>query len=82
MADTLLYTALGRPFTLLSPYPVCAEDRPPMVQFLSKVSGLVQAGDIKPNPVKLWEGGLEAVKDGFQYMKEGKVSGQKIVYKL
>jgi hypothetical protein len=53
-----------------------------MVQFLSKLSGIVQAGGIKPNPIKLWEGGLESVKDGLQYMKEGKVSGEKIVYKL
>jgi len=79
---TLIYTALGRPFTMGAHYPISAEDRAHMVQFLRKLGGIVQAGSIKPNPVKLWDGGLESVKDGFKYMKDGKVSAEKIVYKL
>lgn len=53
-----------------------------MASFLEKVPGLVSSGAIKPNPVKLWEGGLESVNDGLQYMREGKNSGEKIVYRL
>jgi len=53
-----------------------------MAKFLSKLGGLVKEGSVKPNKVKLWEGGLESCKDGFQYMREGKVSGEKIVYRL
>jgi len=83
MQHTLIYTALGRSFTMGDTHhPASVEDRSHMVQFLSKLGKFVQAGNIKPNPVKLWGGGLESVKDGFQYMKEGKVSGEKIVYKL
>lgn len=53
-----------------------------MANFLKKVPDLVSAGAVKPNPVKLWEGGLEAINDGLQYMREGKVSGEKLVYRV
>jgi len=32
--------------------------------------------------VQVWSGGLEAIKDGFQYMKEGKVSAAKLIYNI
>lgn len=53
-----------------------------MAQFLKKVPGFVSAGLIKPNPVKLWEGGLDGVNAGLDYMREGKNSGEKLVYKI
>jgi Zn-dependent alcohol dehydrogenase len=53
-----------------------------MASWIPKLEELVSAGKIKPNPVKLWPGGLEAVNEGFQYMREGKVSAEKIVYNV
>lgn len=53
-----------------------------MAGFLKKLPKLVQDGAIKPLPIKLWEGGLGAVPDGLQYMREGKVSAEKIVYRV
>ena len=53
-----------------------------MADFLKKLPTLVQDGAIKPLPVKLWEGGLNAIPDGLQYMREGRVSAEKIVYRL
>ena len=53
-----------------------------MAQFLRKVPEMVRSGAVRPNPVKLWEGGLEAVNDGLQYMREGKTSAEKIVYRI
>ena len=58
------------------------EDRAHMAAFLKKVPQLVKEGSVKPLPIKLWEGGLEAIPDGLQYMREGKVSAEKIVYKV
>lgn len=82
-AETLIYTALGRAFAWpSSQYPVSLDDRAHMVQFLKKVPGLVKEGLVKPLPVKLWEGGLSAIPDGLQYMREGKVSAEKIVYRV
>lgn len=39
----------------------------------------LREGNIQPNKVQVWAGGLEAIKDGFQYMREGKVSAAKLV---
>ncbi|KAL4245995.1 zinc-containing alcohol dehydrogenase family protein [Abortiporus biennis] len=79
----LIYTALGRDFVLFGKfYPAAPEDRVHMVQFLKKVPALVEKGLVKPNPVKLWEGGLASINDGLRYMKEGKNSGEKIVYRI
>lgn len=63
-------------------YEASPEDRAHMAQFLKKVPGFVSAGLIKPNPVKLWEGGLNGINDGLNYMREGKNSGEKIVYRI
>ncbi|TFK92236.1 GroES-like protein [Polyporus arcularius HHB13444] len=81
--ETVIYTALGRAFAWpWADYPVSDEDRAHMVQFLKKVPVLLKDGSIKPVPVKLWEGGLGAIPDGLQYMREGKVSAEKIVYRV
>ncbi|KAH9846081.1 GroES-like protein [Lenzites betulinus] len=81
---TLLYTALGRAFDFGpgAHFPVSTEDRDHMVGFLKLVPQLLQQRAIKPSPVKLWEGGLAAIPDGLQYMREGKVSAEKIVYRV
>ena len=63
-------------------YPVCPEDRAHMAGFLKKVPALVREKKIQPNKTRLWDGGLQAVPDGLQYMREGKVSAEKIVYRL
>ncbi|KAB5590280.1 Zinc-binding oxidoreductase ToxD [Ceratobasidium theobromae] len=80
---TLIYTALGRAFDWPNiHFPASAEDRAHMASWMPKLEKLVAAGQIKANPVKLWPGGLAAVNDGFQYMREGKVSAEKIVYNI
>ena len=43
---------------------------------------LVRAGKLKPHPVKIGTGGLVGVFDGLQQMREGKVSGVKLVYPI
>ncbi|KAB5590277.1 Zinc-binding oxidoreductase ToxD [Ceratobasidium theobromae] len=81
--DTLLYTSLGRAFDWSGiHYPASAEDRAHMASWMPKLEALIATGKIKSNPIKLWPGGLEAVNDGFQYMREGKVSAEKIVYNV
>lgn len=53
-----------------------------MAAFLRKLPGLVRERKIVPNRVRLWEGGLGAVPEGLQFMREGKVSAEKIVYRV
>ncbi|TFK91792.1 GroES-like protein [Polyporus arcularius HHB13444] len=81
--ETLLYSVNGRAFSLgPMQFPAAPEDRVHMAAFLKKLPQLVRDGAVKPIPVKLWEGGLEGVHGGLQYMREGKVSAEKIVYRV
>lgn len=43
------------------------------IKFSDLISEVLALGKIKPQPVKLMPKGLASVKDGFAYMKEGKV---------
>ncbi|KIJ39290.1 hypothetical protein M422DRAFT_32775 [Sphaerobolus stellatus SS14] len=80
---TLLYTVLGREFSFRGKtFARSEEDKAHMVAFLPKLTELVRDGKIRSNKLKLWEGGLDAIGDGLAYMKAGKISGQKIVYKV
>lgn len=51
-------------------------------QFLQKVvPGLIKEGKLKHIPLKEFDGGLDkVVSDGFEYIKSGKVSAQKVVF--
>ncbi|KAI0386929.1 putative zinc-binding oxidoreductase ToxD [Hypomontagnella monticulosa] len=80
---TLGYTATGEAF------PKFGADWPAMpdhFEFASKfwqVSGeLLAQGKIKPHPADVREGGLQGVFEGLKELKEGKVSGKKLVYKI
>ncbi|KAH9941947.1 GroES-like protein [Amylocystis lapponica] len=80
---TLIYTSLGRTFNFgPTKFAASPEDKAHMAAFLVKVPQLISEGKIIPNKVKVWDGGLSAVKDGLQYMREGKVSAEKIVYRV
>ena len=49
--------------------------------FLRKVPGLVKDGKLKPIPVKKFGGGLGKVySDGYNYLTEGKVSAERVVF--
>jgi len=57
--------------------------RSALAAFLLKVPGLIKAGKLKNIPVKKFYGGLDkVVSDGFDYIAQGKVSAEKIVYEL
>ncbi|KAI0764949.1 GroES-like protein [Fomes fomentarius] len=79
----LLYTVLGRPFTMMmKEWPLAPSDKAQLVAFCKNMPRLVERGRLKPNLLKVWRGGLAAIPDGLQYMKEGKLSAEKIVYRL
>lgn len=58
-------------------------ERDALAAFLQDtLPGLVKAGKIKPNAVKLWDGGLEKVEEGLAYLQSGKASAEKVVFRL
>jgi NADPH:quinone reductase-like Zn-dependent oxidoreductase len=48
----------------------------------AQVEEWLRSGTIKPNPVKIVENGLLGVEHGLDLQKNGKVSGQKLVYRI
>ncbi|KAH9934278.1 GroES-like protein [Fomitopsis serialis] len=82
LIPTLIYTALGRPFAIgpQAQYAAQPKDRAQIAGFFKKMPDLVRNGLLVPNRVKLWEGGMRAIPEGLQYMRDGRVSGEKIVY--
>lgn len=82
-ALTLGYTATGEAFPKFgADWPA----NPEHLEFASrfwKIAGeLLAQGKIKPHPADVREGGLEGIFKGLQEMREGKVSGKKLVYKI
>ncbi|VDB90621.1 unnamed protein product [Peniophora sp. CBMAI 1063] len=43
---------------------------------------LLVSGKVKPTPIRVWEKGLEGVGDAMDYMEAGKVSGEKIIFRI
>ena len=41
--------------------------------YVDLLTKILATGKIKPNPIHVQPGGLAAVKEGLQYMQEGKV---------
>ncbi|KAI9456063.1 dehydrogenase [Lactarius psammicola] len=50
--------------------------------YVDLLTKMLATGKIKPNPVDIQLSGLVSVKGGLQYMQEGKVSAQKITYRI
>ncbi|KAL7928993.1 GroES-like protein [Trichoderma chlorosporum] len=50
------------------------------VKFMELAKGLLWQGRIKPHPQSVRTGGLNGVLNGLQEMREGKISGVKLVY--
>ncbi|KAJ3169715.1 hypothetical protein HK101_011439 [Irineochytrium annulatum] len=78
------WNALGRPYTnfLGQVVDVNEKDFNLTRETYRKLTTMMEDGRIKPNRVRLLEGGLEAVAAGLEMMRAGKVSGEKIVYKI
>ncbi|KZV68026.1 GroES-like protein [Peniophora sp. CONT] len=43
---------------------------------------LLKSGKVKPTPIRVWEKGLEGVNEAWQYMIDGKISGEKIIFRI
>lgn len=79
-ATTLAYTALGEEFA--PQFPANQADFEFGAKFWEISEELINSGKIKAHPPQVREGGLDAIPQGLQDLKEGKVSGVKLVYKI
>ncbi|KAI0796322.1 GroES-like protein [Irpex lacteus] len=78
----LIYTALGREFDMIIPWPKSPEDKQQLVDFLKTLPGFVSRGVIKSNPVKVVGSGFEGIETGLNILREGKNSGEKLVVRI
>ena len=81
---TNAYSAIGEEmsFTGQGTIPANAEDLQFMTLFIGIAQKLLAEGKIKPHPMSLRQGGLCGVLDGLKELREGKVSGEKLVYRV
>ncbi|TQS33343.1 hypothetical protein Golomagni_06317 [Golovinomyces magnicellulatus] len=79
--NTVVFTALGEVFQFAGQdVPASLEDHEFAVAFIKKVQQLLDDGDFKPHPASLQAGGLDGITDGLDKLRQGNVSGVKLVY--
>lgn len=80
----MLYRVFGREFAYLPPigpaFPVSLEDREALARFYASLPRLTK--ELRPPPVRVLEKGLESVLGGLDMLRQGKVSGSKLVVRL
>ncbi|PYI14031.1 zinc-binding oxidoreductase [Aspergillus violaceofuscus CBS 115571] len=80
---TMAYTAFGERF-IFGPKEIPARpvDREFAEAFTPIFEELLASGKVKPHPVHIGDGGLDGILDGLQLLREGKISGEKLVYSI
>ncbi|GAA5844584.1 hypothetical protein JCM3766R1_002668 [Sporobolomyces carnicolor] len=80
---TLVYTVLGRPFSMWRDFPAMPEDKKATEDWLAnEMPRLMGSGELKSNPILSREGGLQGINDGLDFVKAGKNRAQKLTFKL
>jgi NADPH:quinone reductase-like Zn-dependent oxidoreductase len=82
VTPVLVWTAFNRVIQYKkASFPASEDDHKLGAEFNEKLPGWINEGKIKPNKPKVL-GGLDAIPQGFQEHRDGKISGFKIVYEL
>lgn len=58
------------------------EDKALWVKYLGLLPDMLSSGKIKPNRITVLDGGLDGILAGFERQQAGKVSAEKLVYKI
>lgn len=70
------FTKFGRDF------PAQPDDYKIASEFANVAARLYAEGKLLPHPPKVGSGGLQGVLEGLELLKMGKVSGEKLVYRV
>lgn len=80
---TLAYTVFGEGYKAGNfEIPPSEEDKISAMKFWEVAEKLLASGKVKPHPLTVGKDGLKGASEGLQQMKEGKVSGVKLVYRI
>lgn len=78
-----MYALLGDPFYWDGKLQqVKKEEFHATAEFLELATKLLAEGKLKPHPEQAGKDGLKGVLEGLQFLREDKVSGAKLVYKV
>lgn len=76
-------TFLGEPIELFGKhFPASSKNFEFAKMFTALTEQLLAEGKLQPHPHKLCEGGLPGILGGLKLVREGKVSGIKLVYRI
>ncbi|KAF9462238.1 dehydrogenase [Collybia nuda] len=78
----LVMTLFGKAFEIPMQYPAIPEHYELGKKFASIMSQLLFEGKLKSTPVKLIPNGLQDAQNWIEYQQEGKVSAEKITYRI
>lgn len=83
--STIVYTVFERPLPYKGVFDNCGdrtpEDKAVWEKYLSQLPEMLTSGKVKPNRVRE-VGGINDILGGFKEQQEGKVSAEKLVYKI
>ncbi|KAJ3530604.1 hypothetical protein NM208_g9251 [Fusarium decemcellulare] len=83
VVPVLVWTAFNKDLQYRTArFPASEDDHKLATEFNEKLPGWIEQGKIKPNNATVLPGGLDAVTDGFQKHRDGKISATKLVYEL
>ncbi len=83
MISTVMYTMFGERFTIAgNESPAVLDDFEFAKTFMAITEKLLADGKLETHSETLGQDGLEGALRGLDYMKAGKVSGEKLVYKI
>ncbi|KAI0099387.1 putative zinc-binding oxidoreductase ToxD [Daldinia grandis] len=81
--QTLAYTATGETFVKLGhTFTANPADLEFATKFWKLAGELLAQGKVKPHPADVREGGLDRILEGLDDLRQGRVTGKKIVYKI
>ncbi|KAJ5722225.1 hypothetical protein N7488_000260 [Penicillium malachiteum] len=80
---TVGYTILGEEFSHSDiPFPAIPEDAAFAKEWISEAEKFLASGKIKGHPVKLMPHGFKGIPEGLDELRDGNVSGEKLVYNV
>ncbi|KAI0050797.1 dehydrogenase [Auriscalpium vulgare] len=79
---TFAYDLLGEDFETPRPFKATPEYREHSQKMTKLLAEILALGKVKPIPKLILPKGLASVQEGFDYMMRGKVSAQKITYRI
>lgn len=78
----LAYSFFGKDIHFPFDFPANPEHRKNAAVYCKLIEGVVAKSGLKPNPTRMFPHGLASIPDGFEYMRAGKVSAEKITYRI